>query len=108
MDILLKRKVLTPNTTEQNGQTPLLRVVQQWHGEVVGMLLKREDINPNTAENDGRTPVSWATENERGEVVEMLLERERGGWRCKFDSNPLFSYVSFAYIEGYLMYIHKQ
>lgn len=57
MDILLKWKVLTPNTREQDGQTPLLRVVQQRHGEVVGMLLKREDVNPNRVDNDGRTPL---------------------------------------------------
>ena len=74
-EILLKQSDVNPNTTDEDGRTPLSLAAGCGCWEIAEMLLQRTDVNPDTADKGGWTPLSWAVINGQEEIVHMLLEQ---------------------------------
>ena len=58
MRTLLERKNVDPNTTDENGRTPLSWASQSGNEGVVKILLERAGVDPNMASRGGLTPLS--------------------------------------------------
>ena len=53
MKLLLERKEVNPNSSNREGQTPLLLAAQDGHEGVVKLLLERKEVNPDSSDKDG-------------------------------------------------------
>ena len=73
--MLLERNNVNPDTTDEDGRTPLSWAAGGGHKKIVRILFERDDVNPHSADKSGRTPLSWATGNGSEKIVRMHLER---------------------------------
>jgi len=74
--LLLERKDVGPNRSNNQGSTPLSRAADNGHEGVVKLLLERADTNPNSADSQDSTPLLWAALSGHEGVVNLLLGRE--------------------------------
>ena len=89
MKLLLERGDVDPNSSDNNGQTPLSFAAGQLlrsdnpgglfsyaprYECIMRLLLQRGDIHPNLPDNNGRTPLSLADEEQQEGAVELFLE----------------------------------
>lgn len=72
MEIARKRG-LSINTSDENGNTPLINAVNNGNTETIKFLLAH-GANPNIADNVGLTPLHHACTNGNIEAIELLLD----------------------------------
>jgi len=76
VELLLQQGNVNPDSSDENGRTPLSYAAQSGYEGVVKLLLERGGVDPDSLDEDGRTPLSHAAENKREGVVRLLLQRE--------------------------------
>ncbi|MBP5406314.1 ankyrin repeat domain-containing protein [bacterium] len=57
----------------ENGETPLITAIREWHGDVAAYLLSK-GADANYKDCSGNTPLSVARKEKRPELIEMLLK----------------------------------
>ena len=72
MKLLLERGDVDPNSSDNNGQTPLSLATAWAHWGVLKLLLKRRDANPNLPDSNDQKPLSYATVKGREDIGKSL------------------------------------
>ena len=74
--VLFGWKYVNPDSSCEQGQTPLSWAAENGHEGIVRLLLGRKDVNPDSLSKSGQTPLSLAAEHGHEGIVKLLLERE--------------------------------
>lgn len=72
--LLLQRKDVNPNATDESGWTPLTWAAKTGREWLADLLLQSEvHVDPNCKDRDGRTPLWWAATEGHETIVRSLL-----------------------------------
>ena len=77
IEVLIKAQVkLKPylNTTNNEGQTPLICAVTRGHEKIVQLLINQTDIDLNACDNNGYTALLLAAKGGKENLKQMLIE----------------------------------
>lgn len=83
--LLLREKVVDPDSKDWFGQSPLLWAAKNGHEAVVRLLLATGRVDTNSADTHtehGRTPLAWAVKNGHEAVVRVLLATDSVNVNC--------------------------
>ena len=74
--VLFGWRYVNPDSSSNNGQTPLSWAAENGHSRIVKLLLE-QDVHPDTPDAEySRTPLSVAAGNGHEGIVKLLLERK--------------------------------
>jgi len=90
-------KDVNPDSTVNDGATPLINSVKNGHIEVVKFLISK-NANPNMQDDCGFTPLMYAAKNNRQDIAELLIE---GGALVGFKGYYRDTAISVAKQEGH-------
>ena len=72
LDELGRDIIISADSKDSYGETPLRRAAANGHEAVVKLLLEKEGVDPDSKDADGRTPLWWAAANGYEAVVKLL------------------------------------
>ncbi|PUU82883.1 hypothetical protein B9Z19DRAFT_966217, partial [Tuber borchii] len=87
---LLRVKPFDPDSSDENGHTPLLLAAQNGHEGAVKLLLVRSEVNPGLSNKNGQIALLLATKNGHQRIVEQLRDHST----AKYDINSYHSQTS--------------
>ncbi|KAF2728203.1 hypothetical protein EJ04DRAFT_393942, partial [Polyplosphaeria fusca] len=92
IEIILQKKVINPDDTDDNVQTPLSKAAENGQEAVVKLLLDTGQVDVDSKNKDERTPLLYAARNGHEAVVKLLLDtgRVEVNSRDNYERTPLF------------------
>ena len=76
MKLLLERKGVNPDSSDKDGQTPLLWAAWGGYESIVKLLLEYKEVNPDSSDGHGSTPLLVAAQQGHEGIVKLLLKRK--------------------------------
>ena len=73
--LLLARRELNPNSSDEDGIALLLGAAQNGHEGIVRLLLARSEVNPGSSTKNGSIPLQQAVQNGHKGIVKLFLAR---------------------------------
>ncbi|RYP10462.1 hypothetical protein DL764_000645 [Monosporascus ibericus] len=71
-----KDTIISADSKDKHGQTPLFLAAEQGHEAVVELLVERDDVEADSKDEDGQTPLLLAARKGHEAVVKLLVERD--------------------------------
>ncbi|RYP68349.1 hypothetical protein DL771_006735 [Monosporascus sp. 5C6A] len=71
-----KDNMISVNSKDNSGRTPLWWAAAKGHEAVVKLLIERDDVEADSKDESGQTPLSWAAANGHEAVVKLLVKRD--------------------------------